>query len=44
MANTYTKVYIHMIFVVKYREGLIHKNVQESLHKYLTAFYRNERI
>jgi len=35
MANTYTKIYIHLIFSVKGRQSLIHKNWREELFKYI---------
>ena len=35
MANTYTKIYLHIVFSVKGRQSLIHKNWKEDLHKYI---------
>jgi len=37
MANTYTQLYFHIVFAVKGREGLISKNWEEQLYKYITA-------
>ena len=36
MANTYTQLYIHIIFAVKGRESLIPKQHKEALHQYIT--------
>lgn len=35
MANTYTKLYIHLVFAVKGRQNLIQKTWQDELHKYI---------
>lgn len=37
MANTYTQIHIQLIFVVKYRNGLIQKEWKDELYKYLTV-------
>ena len=37
MADTYTQLYIHVIFAVKGRESLIPKQHKEELHKYITG-------
>ena len=36
MANTYIKIYIQIVFVVKGRLNLIPQNHKEELHKYIT--------
>ena len=36
MANTYTQLYVHIIFAVKGRESLIPKQHKEALHQYIT--------
>jgi putative transposase len=41
MANTYTQIYIHIVFVVKFREALISEIWEESLHKYITGIIQN---
>jgi REP element-mobilizing transposase RayT len=41
MANTYTQIHIHLIFAVKYREGLISKTWQDELYQYITGIIRN---
>lgn len=35
MANTYTQIYLHIVFSVKGRQCLIQKNWKEELHKYI---------
>ena len=40
MANTYTQIYIHVIFAVKGRENLISKNWKVELYKYITGIVR----
>jgi putative transposase len=35
MANTYTKIYLHIVFSVRGRQNLIQKNWQDELHKYI---------
>ena len=35
MANTYTQIYLHIVFSVKGRQNLIHKSWKEELHKYI---------
>lgn len=37
MANTYSQVYIHIIFAAKGRQNLIHASIREELHKYITG-------
>jgi len=37
MPNTYSQIYIQIIFTVKGRENLINKKHQEELHKYITG-------
>lgn len=41
MANTYTKLHIQLVFAVKYRIGLIHKDWKEELHKYMTGIIQH---
>lgn len=41
MPNTYTQLYIQIIFAVKGRENLISKNNREELHKYITGIVKN---
>ncbi len=35
MANTYSQIYLHVVFSVKGRQNLIHNNWKEELHKYI---------
>ncbi len=42
MANTYTQIYIHVVFVVQGRQNLIPKEHKEELHKYITGIVRNK--
>ena len=41
MANTYTQCYIHLVFAVKNREALIHKDWKIDLEKYITGIIQN---
>jgi REP element-mobilizing transposase RayT len=41
MANTYTQIYIQIVFAVKSRQNLIPKNSKEELHKYITGIITN---
>lgn len=37
MANTYTQIHVHVVFAVKFRNGLIQKNWKDDLYKYITG-------
>jgi REP element-mobilizing transposase RayT len=41
MANTYSQVYIHIVFAVKGRQNLIRTEIREELHKYITGIIIN---
>lgn len=41
MANTYTQIYIHIVFAVQGRHNLIPKSIREELHKYITGIVHN---
>jgi putative transposase len=41
MANTYTQLYIHFVFAVKFRASVIHPAWEESLHRYITGTVQN---
>lgn len=41
MANTYSQVYIHVVFAVKGRQNLIRTEIREELHKYITGIITN---
>lgn len=42
MANTYSQIYIHIIFSVKNRNNFIRKEYREELHKYITGIISNK--
>ena len=46
MADTYTQLYIHIIFAVKGRESLIPKQHKEALHQYITRIitHKNQTV
>jgi len=37
MANTYTQIYIHIVFAVQGRQNLIQREYNDELQKYMTA-------
>lgn len=41
MPNTYSQLYVQIVFAVKYRQNLISKNNREELHKYITGIVQN---
>ena len=43
MADTYTQLYIHIIFAVKGRESLIPKQHKETLHQYITRIITHKK-
>ena len=43
MANTYTQIYIQVIFAVTERQCLINKTYKDELYKYMTGIIRNEK-
>jgi REP element-mobilizing transposase RayT len=42
MANTYTQLYLHIVFAVKGRANLISKNWKEKLFQYITGIVTNK--
>ena len=42
MANTYSQIYIQMVFAVKGRQSLIQKSWKDELYKYMTGILRNK--
>jgi REP element-mobilizing transposase RayT len=42
MANTYTQIYIHYVFAVQNRTGLIQKHWKDELYKYMTGTITNK--
>ena len=43
MANTYTQLYIHIIFAVKGRANLISTKWKDELYKYITGIITNKK-
>lgn len=43
MANTYTQIHLHLVFAVKYRDGMIQSNWKGELYKYLTGIVQNNK-
>src|ERR1700748_1353910 len=41
MPNTYTQLYIHFVFAVKYRQALIEEVWESRLQKYITGTVQN---
>ena len=37
MANTYTQIYVHIVFAVQGRENLIRREHNDELQKYMTG-------
>lgn len=42
MADTYSQIYIHIVFAVKGRDNLLSKRWKEELYKYITGIITNE--
>lgn len=43
MANTYSQIYIQVIFAVKGRQNLLRRENREELHRYITGIVRNNK-
>ena len=43
MANTYTQIYIHLVFAVSGRQSLIAKQHKVEIYKYMTTVIQNQR-
>ena len=43
MADTYTQLYVHIVFSVKGRHALIPKRHKLELHKYITGIITNKK-
>ena len=41
MANTYSQLYIHLVFAVKYRGGFIAESWQQELYQYIVGVIEN---
>lgn len=42
MANTFSQIYIQIVFAVRNRKALINQNWEEQLHKYITGIVQNK--
>ncbi len=42
MANTYTQLYVHVVFAVKGRANIISQNWKEKLYQYITGIITNK--
>jgi REP element-mobilizing transposase RayT len=43
MANTYTQIYIQVIYAVQGSQNPLRKEHKEELHNYITGIVRNEK-
>ena len=43
MSNTYTQIYIHIVFAVKGRQNLIPKEHKTELHGYIMGIITNKK-
>ena len=43
MANTYTQLYTHIVFAVKYRQSLILPSFRDATEKYMTRILQNKK-
>ncbi len=43
MANTYTQIHLHIIFAVKYRDGVIKNEWKDELYKYITGVIQEQK-
>jgi REP element-mobilizing transposase RayT len=41
MSNTYTQLYVHFVFAVKYRQAIINQDWEIRLQKYITGTVQN---
>jgi putative transposase len=44
MANTYTQIYVHVVFAVQERASIIKKEWREELFKYITGIFKNQGV
>jgi REP element-mobilizing transposase RayT len=42
MSDTLSKIYIHLVFTVRYRRHLIRAEWEEELHRYITGIFRKK--
>ncbi len=43
MANTYTQIYVHVVFAVEGRQSIIPPEKKEELHKYITGIVTRQK-
>ena len=43
MSNTYTQIYIHIVFAVRGRQNLIRRQIKEELQKYISGIIQKQR-
>jgi REP element-mobilizing transposase RayT len=43
MSNTYTQLYIHLVFAVKGRKSFVQYSWEDELYKYITAVVQNDK-
>jgi putative transposase len=43
MANTYSQIYIQVVFAVQGREGLIRPEWKDELYKYITGIVKSNK-
>ncbi len=43
MADTYSQLYLHFVFVVSYREALLLDSFRDDLHAYITGIIQNRK-
>ena len=42
MPNTFSQIYIQVVFAVKYRKAIIHQSWEDDLYKYITGIIQNK--
>lgn len=42
MPNTFSQIYIQIVFAVKFRKSLIHSSWEDELYKYITGIIQNK--
>lgn len=43
MPNTYTKIFVQIVFAVQYRNAVITSEIRETLQKYITGIIQNRK-
>jgi REP element-mobilizing transposase RayT len=43
MANTYTQLYVHSTFAVKYRQAMLHHSWRSRLHQYICGIVTHQK-